>query len=40
MLKKYVKKVDWPVLMEDVRPFLENPKDLKSITKENALRLL
>ena len=40
ILKKYVKKVDWPVLMEDVHPFLENPKDLESITKENFLGLL
>jgi predicted nucleotidyltransferase component of viral defense system len=40
ILKQAVEKTDWSKVEQDVRNFLENPKDLDVFTKENILSLI
>ena len=35
-----LEKTDWEALKNDVKNFLENPKDLEALNKNNLLRLL
>lgn len=40
LLRLRLERTDWPKLAQDVRPFLEDTRDLNAITKENLMSLL
>jgi len=40
LVAKRLKDINWEKVVEDTRPFIEKPSDLKLLTKENILKIL